>query len=196
MTDMTPTIEAKSSQLNADDLMGGPRTVKITKVSANASSNEQPIAINYDGDNGKPFYPCKTVRRLLVSVWGNEGSEYVGRRMTLFRDPDVLWGGLKVGGIRVSHMSDIDTKITIALTATRGNKKPYTVHPLAPDQTKELTPIDVYGKELAAHMNSDDLATWWDDTAARRDELGIPPERLAKMQAAVTAKLNPNGDDA
>jgi hypothetical protein len=185
MTDLSTTIEAKSSQLNADDLMAGPRTVTITKVSANTSSAEQPIAISYSGDNGKPFYPCKTVRRLLVTVWGPDGHEYVGRRMTLFRDPETTWGGLKVGGIRVSHVSHIDKPITLALTASRGNKKPFTVQPLAVDD-----PIAEYGRELATQMKGEtkSLLEWWSETAVRRDELNIPAERLAKMTDAVTKR--------
>lgn len=50
-------------------------------------------------------------------------------------------------------------------------------------------PIADYGKELAAHLKSDDLATWWSGTADRRTALAIPADRLAKMQAAVDAKL-------
>ncbi len=128
MIDMIKTIEAKSNQLNADDLMGAPITVKITKVSA--GNSEQPIAINYEGDNGKPFYPCKSMRRVLVAVWGVNAADYIGRSMTLYRDAEVKFGGIAVGGIRISHMSHMTTPITMALTATRANKKPYTVKPL------------------------------------------------------------------
>lgn len=196
MTDLSTTIEANSKQLNADDLLGGPRTITITKVSANPSSNEQPIAISYEGDNGKPFYPCKTVRRLLISVWQTaDGHEYVGRKMTLFRDPDVMFGGLKTGGIRVSHMSHIEKPITAVLTATRGNKKPVTVQPLV---EKELTPIDLYGKEFAAILSKDapaELGAWWTETAARRAALEIPAERLGKMEAAYAAKTTPKQEN-
>jgi hypothetical protein len=128
MIDMIKTIEAKSNQLNSDDLQGAPITVRITKVSA--GNSEQPIAINYEGDNNKPFYPCKSMRRVLVAVWGVNAAEYIGRSMTLYRDPEVKFGGIAVGGIRISHMSHMTTPITMALTATRASKKPYTVKPL------------------------------------------------------------------
>lgn len=130
MTDLSLTIAPKSDQLNADDLIAGPITIRITKVSANPSSAEQPIAINFEGDNGKPYLPCKSMRRVLVHVWGKDGATYAGRSMTLYRDPKVLFGGLAVGGIRISHMSHLDSDVTMALTATRQSKKPYTVHPL------------------------------------------------------------------
>lgn len=128
MTDLTKTITAKSNQLNSDDLLGRSITVKITKVSV--ADGEQPIAINYDGDEGKPYFPCKSMRRVLVNVWGADGNKYVGRSMTLYRDEQVKYAGMAVGGIRISHMSHITAPVTMALTATRANKKPFTVQPL------------------------------------------------------------------
>lgn len=185
MTDLSKTIEARSDQLNADDLIGGPRTVRITKVSANTSSAEQPIAISYEGDGNKPFFPCKTVRRLLVSVWGANGHEYVGRSMTLYRDPTVKWGGMEVGGIRVSHVSHIDAPITLALTATRGNKKPFTVKPLS-----VKNPHDLYAAEFGQNlktMPANELAEWWSGTEERRG--GMDPARIERMNKAMADKL-------
>lgn len=129
MTDLAATIAPKSDQLNADDLIAGPRTIKITRVSA-SGDGDQPIAVNFEGDNGKPWKPCKSMRRVLVHVWGRDGNSYVGRSLTLYRDPAVRFGGIEVGGIRISHMSDIDRDVTMALTATRANRKPFTVKPL------------------------------------------------------------------
>jgi hypothetical protein len=34
------------------------------------------------------------MRRILVGVWGKDASKYVGRSMTLYRDPAVAFGGL------------------------------------------------------------------------------------------------------
>lgn len=130
MTDLGATIAPKSNQLNADDLTAGPRTITITKVSANEGSAEQPINIYFEGDDNRPYLPCKTVRRVLVSVWGRDGASYVGRAMTLYRDPEVTWGGMKVGGIRVSHMSHIERDITMPVTASKTTRKLYTIKPL------------------------------------------------------------------
>lgn len=120
----------KSDQLNSDDLIGGPRTVTVTGVRANEGSAEQPISISFEGDNGKPFKPCKSMRRVMVHVWGADAKNYTGRSMTLYCDPDVQFGGLKVGGIRISHMSHIDAPQTMALTATRARRAAFTVQPL------------------------------------------------------------------
>ncbi|WP_227439226.1 hypothetical protein [Methylobacterium sp. W2] len=70
------------------------------------------------------------MRRVLVRVWGKDGNAYAGRRMTLYRDDSVRFGGVDVGGIRISHMSDITGAITMALTDKKGSRKPYRVEPL------------------------------------------------------------------
>ena len=127
--DITATLAPKSDQLNTDDLIAGARTITITQVSA--GSVEQPVAIAFEGDNNKPWYPCKSMRRVLVAAWGADSSQYIGRRVTLFRDPDVTYGGIQVGGIRVSHLSHLDGPLSIALTVTRQKRSPYRVQPLA-----------------------------------------------------------------
>jgi hypothetical protein len=126
--DMTPTLAAKSNQLTTDDLIAGPLTIQITRVSA--GSPEQPVAVHFDGDDGRPWHPCKSMRRVLVAAWGADASQYVGRRVTLFRDPEVTYGGIKVGGVRISHLSNLDGPLSIALTVTRQKRAPYKVQPL------------------------------------------------------------------
>ena len=128
--DMTPTIIPRSDQTNADDLIAGPRTITITRVSANESTPEQPVNVFFEGDGGKPYRPCKGMRRVMVSIWGADAVNYVGRAMTLYRDPTVTWGGMAVGGIRISHMSHMEREVTLALTASKTNRKPYVVKPL------------------------------------------------------------------
>lgn len=127
--DITPTLAPKSNQLNADDLITGPRTITITNVTA--GSTEQPVAIHFDGDQGRPWYPGKSMRRVLAAAWGRDASQYIGRSLTLFRDPEVSYGGIRVGGVRISHMSNLDGPLSIALTVTRQKRLPYKVQPLA-----------------------------------------------------------------
>ena len=127
--DMKQAIVPKSDQLNADDLLSGPITVKITGVSVKGGQ-EQPVSISYEGDNGKPYKPCKSMCRVLVTAWGADSALYVGRALTLYCDPKVKWGGMEVGGIRISHMTNIEDTMTMALTVTRANKKPFFVQPL------------------------------------------------------------------
>jgi len=131
--DMTDTIVPRSDQMNAEDLLAGPRTFTITEV-RKAASAEQPVEIvlaEFPAD--RPWKPSKTVRRILVHAWGPEANAYTGRRVTLFRDPDVKFGGMDVGGIRISHLSHIEKPFTLALTATRGKRTPHRIQPLPVD---------------------------------------------------------------
>lgn len=164
MTSLLPTIEAKSDQLNADDLIGGPRTIKVTRVKVN-TSDDQPVWVYFDGDNNKPFKPCKTVRRLLIQVWGDDADQYAGRSMTIYLDPSVKYGGMAVGGIRVSHASNLDAPRKFFLAETRGKKRQHTVHPLQESAQPEPGGNQVALQVAIAHLDSAqtmaDLAAVW-----------------------------------
>lgn len=129
------TIVPKSDQLNADDLMDVTKTITVTKVSR--GDGEQPIVINFEGDNRKPYKPGKSMRRVLIHAWGDDGRQWVGKSMTLYCDPSVKFGGVAVGGIRISHLTDINRTMEIALTTTRGKRSPYTVKPLVLEKKPE-----------------------------------------------------------
>lgn len=140
MNDLSKTIAAKSDQLNADDLIGGPITIKITNVSL--INGDQPVAINYEGDDGKPWKPCKSMRRVLIAIYGTDGNKFIGHSLTLFRDPTVAFGGAQVGGVRISHMTGIDKKVTMSLTASRNSKRPFSVEPLNVAVEPKVEPAD------------------------------------------------------
>jgi hypothetical protein len=129
VTDLRSTIVPKSDQLNAEQLLGGPLTVTVTDVRI-GSSDEQPISIHYENDGGRPFKPCKTMRKVLVFAWGQNGRDWIGRAMTLYNDPAVKFGGMEVGGIRISHMTDIERDVQVSLTATKGKKALHTIRRL------------------------------------------------------------------
>lgn len=183
MNDMAQTIIPKSDQLNADDLIAGPITIKITGVTIR-SGQEQPISIHFEGDNGKPYKACKSMCRVMVNAWGADSKKYVGRSLTLYRDPSVKWGGMDVGGIRISHMSDIDGAMTMALTMTKSNRKPFTVKPLVAPKESEQLKAALFAiramhdkasreaaKELAQQLEGDDLETASAAYSARIAEL-------------------------
>lgn len=157
MIDLTKTTAPKSDQLNADDLIGGPITITVTSVRILGEA-DQPVGINFEGDNGKPYKPGKSMRRILVHVWGGDGEKYVGRSMRLYCDPNVMFGGAKVGGIRISHMSHIDRDVTVALTTTRAQRKPFTVKPLktekAPPPKSDEFDVRVWATEFRAKIDS------------------------------------------
>jgi hypothetical protein len=125
--DVLASITAKSDQLNACDLVGGPITVTITSVTKGAA--DQPIAIGI-GKDRQPYKPCKSMRRVLVACWGANPNAWINRSMTLFCDQSVKWAGEEVGGIRISHMSHISAEKKVLLNATKGKKAAYIVKPL------------------------------------------------------------------
>ena len=126
VSNLADTIKPKSDQLNADDLLTGPITVTILDVKR--GSADQPVSIAIDGQ--MPFKPCKTMRRVLVTAWGQDGKAWIGKSMTLFCDPTVKWGGVALGGIRISHLSDIDGSMNMMLTQSRGRKSQVVIHPI------------------------------------------------------------------
>lgn len=197
---MAAFIEAKSDQLNADDLLDSPRTIVVTGVSANPDSAEQPVSISYEGDNRKPFKPCKTMRRLIVAVWGADAKNYVGRAMTLYRDADVQFGGMQVGGIRISHMSHIDTPQIVPLMVTRGRKKPFKVEPLkaAPRTDDAKAAADKIAATIARAPDAAMLAQYLTgaNVKARIEAWRTErPDLAALIDAARDAKLASLGGD-
>ena len=186
MDDMKQTIIPKSDQLNADDLISGPMTITITRVEIKGGT-EQPVSIHFEGDNGKPYKSCKSMNRVIVAAWGGDSKKYAGRSMTLYRDEKVKWAGMEVGGIRISHMSDIADDMTMALTVTRANKKPFTVRPLprttkaapqplstppSPASAAGAAPIKQQSAELTACLTAIESVKGKNGAAAVADMIG------------------------
>lgn len=126
ITDLRATIVPKSDQLNSEQLLTGPITITVTDVRIGATA-EQPISVHYANDNGRPYKPCLTMRKVLILAWGPDGREWNGRSMQLYCDPTVKFGGAEVGGIRISHLTDIDRDVQVSLTATKGKKALHTI---------------------------------------------------------------------
>jgi hypothetical protein len=152
--DMTDTIAPKSDQMNSDDLMSGPRTFTITGVKM-TGAEDQPVAIYLaEFPSDRPFKPSKSMRRVMVAGWTKDASTYTGKRLTLYRDPDVRFGGQDVGGIRISQMSGIDKPLKLALTVSKGKRSMYVVQPL-PDAPPPSDPMATAAdlKALGEGMN-------------------------------------------
>jgi hypothetical protein len=136
--DMTESLAPKSDQLDAVDLLGGPRTFKIEAVSKGTA--EQPFNFHLEGFP-RVWRPGKSMRRVIVAAWGGKTSAYVGQRVTLYCDPSVEFGGAAVGGSRISHMSGIDKPLKVPLLIKKGRSAMFTVQPLpdAPAPAPDLT---------------------------------------------------------
>lgn len=181
-TDVTKAIAPKSDQLNADSLITGPMTIRIRDVKV--SEGEQPIWVHFDGDDNKPWKPCKTAARCLASIWGPNAAQWVGMHCTIYNDPTVTWAGAAVGGIRVSHMEGIDKPRTLQLTKTRGKKGAVTVKPLAmgePTTPAIDPPAVLQSAKDEAKKGKDAFTKWWQENLDKRDVVKPHMEELKKM---------------
>lgn len=166
--DLTESIAPRSDQLNADDLISGPVTVTISDVVK--GSAEQPVDVRLVEFPSRAYRPSKSMRRIMVMAWGPEASAYAGRSLTLYRNPEITFGKDKVGGIEISHLSHLEKPLTVALTATRGKRKSFTVKPMpAPAKAEPNTiPSDVIANTQKAITNGTaaDYITWLTEQGA------------------------------
>ena len=153
--DISASIEPRSDQVNSDDLITGPQTFTIREVIAGKAESPFDFMLV---ETDRAYRPSKTMRRVIVNAWGAEASVYAGRRLTLYREPSIKFGGAVVGGIRISHMSHIDGPKKVAVQTSRGKREEFTVQPL-PDPK----PVDPKVAALKAE--------WHDATPERREEI-------------------------
>lgn len=169
-------IIPKSDQLNAEDLLSGPITVTVQDVKQGTA--DQPVALII-GDGRQPYKPCKTMRKVLVYCWTDQAANWIGKRLTLYADPDVKWAGIAVGGIRISHLSGIESRVVLMLSETKGKRKAVTVDPL-PDVAPVPTAID-FTKLIEAATTSEEL-----DTIAKQiGKAKLPADEFAFLKEMV-----------
>ncbi len=186
--DLRDTIVPKSDQLNADQLLGGPMTIRVTAV--RRGTDDQPIVIHYENDGGRPYKPCKSMRKVLIFAWKEDGTQWVGRMMTVYNKRDVKWAGVEVGGIRISHLSHIDSDIKLSLAATRGKKEPIIIQRINSNDPLVTARANL---EAAARAGMDALKAAW--AALPRDQqqsiggkTGCPDTYKQTANAADAAK--------
>ncbi|EPL9572179.1 hypothetical protein MMK73_004321 [Providencia rettgeri] len=132
--DLSRTIIPKSDQLNFEDVQSTPITATIKSV--REGSKDQPVFIDLVGYDGRPYKPSKSMRRVLIDGWGNNGHEWVGKSLTLKGDPNVKFGGVAVGGIKVHAMSDIEGDFSLMLSVSRGKRAEHRVKKLEAEKPK------------------------------------------------------------
>ena len=132
--DISETLAPASDQLDAIELVAGPRVFTIKSVSK--GSDEQPVNIHFT-DFPRPWRPSKGMRRVLAACWGTDASPWAGRRVELYFDPEVMFGKDKPGGTRISALSHIDKPKSIPLLVSRGKSQTFRVQPLAEPTAEE-----------------------------------------------------------
>lgn len=175
---MKITAEPRSDQWNADDFVGGPMTFTVAGVKV--GSAEQKYDIELAEGQGRAWRPPLTVLRLLIAAWGDDAAAWTGRRVTLYRDESIRFGPEAVGGIRISHMSDLpgNKPFEVKLTSSRGKRALVKVQPLteaAPTNdtaSRASKAVDWFAKthqvsqaNLEAHVGKP-IAEWTDQDLA------------------------------
>ena len=179
MVDVSETLAPKSQQLDNIDLTDGPRTFTITRVELRDNA-EQPLWIHL-AEFDRPWPPNVNMRRVIAHVWGRESDAWVGRRLTLFRDPRIKFGNDTTGGTRISHMSDIDKQVEVPVLVSKGRSATYTVQPLPDTPGASVAPaggpqskaapdapapdgapgVSVTPDDVAACESIPQLRKWW-----------------------------------
>ena len=147
--DISAMLVGKSDQLDNVDLLAGPRVFTIT--GASKGPDDQPLNITL-AEYDRPWRPGLTMRRVLAAMWGTEADNYTGRRIRLYRDPDVRFGNDKPGGTRISHASHLDKRLTVSLPTSKGKFGAFTVEPLI--EAKATPTVTNPNAELLAEIGA------------------------------------------
>lgn len=184
--DITETLAPKSDQLDAVDLLGGPRTFTITGVKA--GNEEQPVQISL-AEFPRVWRPGKSMRRVMAAAWGTDARQWIGRRVTLYCDMTVRFGGAEVGGVRISHLSHIDKPLSVPLLVTRGKSAMFKVQPLK----EESTPTEA---DVTACTDRDALTAMWRAHTDLRPAIEARVAELdAQAKSAATTEADPVGGE-
>lgn len=173
--ELVAAVQAKSDQIDADDLIGGITLDVTIKAVQRGPSAEQPLQLVLE-ETPKFYRPSKTYRRALIGCFGDEPANWVGKRLRLVRNPDTMFGGVKVGGIEVSHAS-ITEPVMLMLSAKRGKKTAVKIDVMP--KAAKVAPAQK-PKPKAATITGDQNEGDLSEVAPLRPE----PEALSKMLAA------------
>lgn len=201
MNDFQAALAPKSDQINAQDLLAGDMTVTLAAVKVTPGT-EQPVSIRLAGME-KVWRPCKTTGRILMAAWGPDTSVYAGRTVQLFLDPEVKWGGMKVGGIRIRAMSHIDGELRLALAESKQNRKIFVVQPLA-GAPRRADPLKAQPSangsdsnaaakaKVAAAKGTDAFRAWFNSDEGKecRATGGLTPEVLSECKIIASGADN------
>lgn len=174
-TDISETLAAKVDQITFEDFRPPiERVVTITGTNVKRGA-DQPVALELAEFPGRPYKPGKSMRRVLAAIWGTDSAAYVGRKLKLYGDPSITFGGMAVGGIRIRAMSHLDAKRDVVITVKQGRRAPFTVQPL-----EDVDPV-VVEKALTAISNA--------TSAQQLDSISEHATRIG-ISAAITNALN------
>lgn len=188
MTDVSFAMQAKSDQLNAVDILGADRIIRIRDV--RVTKGEQPVSVFFDGDNNRPWKPSKGMIRILAAGWGTDSAAWIGRSALIYCEPSVRYAGQEVGGIRIRALSDIPSaglRATIALSKQK--REPYLVQFL--DTARPAYPADRFAAALPKMVEAMQSGTMTlQAVIAQCQKTGdLTSEQLAQLEQAAPVEF-------
>lgn len=125
--DIRAATKPKSDQLNYETFLTGPQTFTVSKVTP--GDRDHPVFIHMNECPATPYKPSKGMLKCIAQPdgWGDKSSQWVGKSITLYGDPTVIYGGVEVGGIKVAALSDINGDYETLISARRGVRKPHII---------------------------------------------------------------------
>ncbi len=195
MANFMQTLEAKSDQLNATDIMGIDLIIRIRDAQL-TGSKEQPLNVYFEGDNNRPWKPSKGMRRVLAAGWGAETENLIGKSVKLHFDASVKYAGKEVGGIRIKAMSDIDKRgIVVVEAINRQQRVPLHIEYL--DTAQPAYPSDKFNAALpamASKMQKGEMTL--QQVIAKCQQTGrLSAEQLAQLEAVAPVVVEADSDD-
>ena len=180
MADIRAAIEPLSDRQNATDYLAGPKTFTISGTSDyRDDKGRAKVNIHLAENPDRPFKPSATNLRLIAIGWGEDDAAWVGRRIELSLDPEVTFGRDKVGGIRVTALSDMPQPFTAKLPVTRGKKAEYRVTVLS-DAPDPYAPSQDWLAMIQSATTVDEKRAIWQQAT----EDGADQTYLAKLKQA------------
>lgn len=178
--DITAALAPKSDQLDAIELVQ-PRTFTVDTGSRVGQRDGRAVVEIRLVDLDRVWRPSKGMLDVIAACWGLDSSKWVGHRVTLYNDREVKFGPDKVGGTRISHISEIDgpRNLQIRGAGSSGRKQMWHVEPLPP-----LEPARDWAAEIAlAGTDTDALRVLGNAAIAA----SAGPDIIGRIRAAVTA---------
>ena len=104
--------------IKKEDLAAGPQRFTIQGVSKatfearNGSPAEEALQLELDED--RQFSLNKTNIRVLIGAYGRKTAAWIGKTVILYVDPNVMFSGRLVGGVRVQIPDQTDEEALAA----------------------------------------------------------------------------------
>lgn len=180
--DVSETLIPNSDQLDAADLAAsGPRIFTIERVVVKAGA-EQPVDVHFK-EFPRPWRPGRNMRRVLAHIYGKDSSKWVGHKIELYYDGEVIFGKEKVGGSRIGRATGIDGPVKAPIIVGRGKRGTWLVKPLV-DAPATPKPEPLTDAMIACADDVAQLGAWWKQ---HPDQRAAIEARVAEVKAATEA---------